>query len=114
MPERERAEELARGARAEGRVVLEVDDAPQRVAVAAPEPAEPEAGEPVGLRHRAERERTVVEIARGGQAIGPFMLELAVDLVGEEPRATLGAELDDSVEHLSRHLRARRVVRAVD
>ena len=42
------------------------------------------------------------------------MLELPVDLVAEEPGATLGAELDDPVEHLPRHQGAGRVVRRVD
>ena len=42
------------------------------------------------------------------------MLELAVDLVTEEPRVALGAELDDAVEHVRRHLGAGGVVRRVD
>ena len=42
------------------------------------------------------------------------MLELAVDLVAEEHRAGLGAELDHAVEHRPGHLEARRVVRGVD
>ena len=42
------------------------------------------------------------------------MLELAVDLVAEEPRAALCTELDDTVEHVAGHRRAGRVVRGID
>ena len=42
------------------------------------------------------------------------MLELAVDLVAEEPGASLGAELDDAVEDGPRHQGPGRVVRRVE
>ena len=52
-------------------------------------------------------------IARSREAVGGVVLELAVDLVAEEHRAGLGAELDHGVEHRPGHLEARRVVRGV-
>ena len=48
------------------------------------------------------------------ETIGRIVLELAIDLVGEEPRSPLGADIDHTVQHLPRHQHPRRVVRAVD
>ena len=113
VAESERREELARSARADRRVELRRDDRLAQCRVTARDPARPEAREAVGLRDGAERHRTLVEIACRGEPVGRVVLELAVDLVAEQHRVALGAQLHDPVEHRTRHLEPRRVVRRV-
>ena len=106
--------ELAGSAGADGGVVLEGDDLLKDGSVAASEPAEAKPGKAVGLADGAEAEGALIEIASGGKASGGIVLELAVDLVGEDVDAMASGELQDAAENVGRHEQAGRIVGRVD
>jgi len=107
-------EKFAGSAGADGGVVLEGDDFLKDVRIAASEPAEAKAGEAVSLADGAETEGALIEIAGGGKPIGGNMLELAVDLVGENVNAMESGEFQDTAENVQRHEQAGGIMRRVD
>ena len=110
VAQRERAQELARRRAADGGVVLQLEHAAQQLTVARREPSEAQAGQAVGLRHGAERHGGGELVARGRQAGGGVVLELAVDLVAEQHQVRAAGELEHRAVHLGRHEQAGRVV----
>ena len=107
-------EEFAGGAGADSGVVLEGDDFLKDGSVAASEPAEAEPGEAVGLADGAEAEGALIEITSGGKPGGGIVLELAVDLVGEDVNAMASGEIQDAAENVRRHEQSGRIMRRVD
>ncbi len=88
-----RHEQLARRARADRRVQLQLPDALEQVRLASGQPADPQPREAVRLGDGAERDRALVGVAGRGQAVGGVVLEAAVDLVAEEHGGALASEL---------------------
>jgi len=81
MAQSQSGEKFARGAAADGGVVLEFQAAPNDFWIAASEPSETQSGEAVCLAHGAEADAMFVRFAGSGKARGGVVLELAVDFV---------------------------------
>jgi len=111
MAEGDGSEEFARGAGADGGVVLEGDDLLKDGGIAAGEPAEAKSGEAVGLADRGEAEGALIQIAGSGEARGRVVLEFAINLIGENVNTLAGGEFQDAVEDMRRHEEARGIVR---
>ena len=107
-------EELARGGRADRRVQLHLLDPLEQLAVAAREPADAQAGKPVGLRDRTQRDRAAIAIARGCETGARVVLEPTVHLVAQQHDLALGRQLEHAREGGRVHLRSGWVVWAVD
>ena len=114
VPQRQRGQELARRARADGRVVLQHGDGVPQRAVAGGDPADPQPRQAVTLGDAAERHGPLVHVARWRQPLGRIMLELPVHLVAEQNEPVIAGEPDDLLEHRPRHQRAGGVVRLVE
>src|SRR6266516_8172309 len=74
VPQRERGQELARRARADGGVILQHADGITQGSVAAGDPADPQPRQAVALRDAAERDGTLVLVARRRQPAGGIVL----------------------------------------
>ena len=114
VAQRQRGQELARRARADGRVVLQRGDGVPQASIAGGDPAGPQPRQAVALGDAAERDGPLVLIARGRQPDGRVMLELPVDLVAEHHQPARASEPDDLLKYRSRHQRAGGIVRLVE
>ena len=86
-PQGDRAEHLGGRRAAERRVVAHLRDGVEQLAVARREPADPQAGERVGLGEHADADGARREVGDRRQAVGRILLEAAVDLVADQRRA---------------------------
>jgi len=114
MPKGQGGEEFAGCTGTDGGVVLEGHDFLEDGGVAAGQPAEAQAGKAVGLADGGETQSAVIEVAGGGKTHGRIMLELAVNLVGENVNVVARSEIEDATENFRRHEEARGVVGRID
>jgi hypothetical protein len=114
VSQRQRGQELARRARADGRVVLQRDDGIPQVSIAGRDPSGPQPRQAVALGDAAERNAPLILVTCGRQPTGRVVLEFPVDLIAEHHQPVRAGEPDDMLKHRPRHQCAGGIVRLVE
>jgi len=112
--QRRRRQQFRRRGRADGRVVLPVDQRRAQGRVAHHQPPGAQPRQPVGLRQPGQDDGPFVAVGGRGQPVARVALQPAIHLIAQQPRAAPPDDGDERREHVRRGQVAGRVVGEVD
>ncbi len=107
-------QQLARGAVADGGVILQTFHGGLYRPIACRHPADAQSRQPIGLRHHSQGHGALGQVAGRREPVRRIMLRASIDLVGEEHRSPFIGDLAQSFEIGPRHQVTSGVVGRVD